>query len=108
MLRTFSVLLSSVGIGFSQNGSIPQRIATESRMLGEFHDDKDAVAKAQRLLRDWNAQNANMQITIHARDVMQRAKAMRETRTQRFVKSAPKGMRERARELLAETERDHE
>jgi hypothetical protein len=77
--------------------------ASEIRELwatGIARGDMDRVREAQDLLRNWNAQNPAMAIRVRPQDVMRRAKDIKRSRAERFVRSVPASLRERAREAI--------
>jgi len=106
------------GIGFN-----PQRIAAESRRIGEsmqdtrLHEsteraivqriaaarvDGDAAAAKQAYDdRDaWNRKNPDMPIIISERQIRSKARQMRTDRAERTIKRAPKEMRQNVREAM--------
>ncbi|HEU4622746.1 MAG TPA: PLxRFG domain-containing protein, partial [Burkholderiaceae bacterium] len=101
-------------------GFNPQRLASESRRLrdiradenivnskaaeirelwarGLANQDTDAARDAQDMLREWNARNPDMAIKVRLADVLKRARDMRRSREERFVRSVPESLRARAR-----------
>lgn len=106
------------GIGFQ-----PQGIALESQKLGEVRrsidlarqveseivgrlarayidKDQDALTKARQDLADWNNQNPGARIAISPAQIARRAREMRTTREERFVRTAPKEMRQEVLERM--------
>ncbi len=86
--------------------------AAEIRELwatGVARNDMDRVREAQEMLRQWNADNPAMAIRVRPQDVMRRAKDMRRSRSERFVRSVPESLRARARAAVnGEDEGDEE
>src|SRR3990167_4488014 len=70
---------------------------------GIVKQDREKILEAQRRFREWNAANPELRIDAPSmiRAVRERAKAMRLSGEQRFLKSMPKPMRQEAREALA-------
>ncbi|MES2488537.1 MAG: PLxRFG domain-containing protein [Pseudomonadota bacterium] len=108
----------SKAIGFN-----PRKVAVESRAVeikrqdidlnratsseiaeewaqGIFEHDQDKVNKARAKLMRWNAKNPDSRILIAPSSIQQRVKQMTMTRAQRFIKSAPKGMRAEVSDAL--------
>lgn len=112
-------------------GFNPQRQATESRRMQEIRQDenivnarsseiretwargiadgdKARVREAQDMLRRWNADNPDMRIRVRPADVYRRARDMRRSRQERFIRSVPAALRGRAADELAALEEDAE
>ncbi len=106
------------GIGFQ-----PQGIALESQKLGEVRrsidlalrveseivgrlarayidKDQDAAVKARQDLANWNNQNPGARIAISPAQIAGRAREMRTTREERFVRTTPKEMRQEVLERM--------
>jgi hypothetical protein len=106
-------------------GFNPQRLAAEGRRIREIRYDENivnaraaeiretwalgivrgdpvAIRRAQDMLRQWNEQNPSMRIRVRPQDVLRRVRDMRRSRQERFVRSVPSSLRERAREAFEE------
>jgi hypothetical protein len=90
-------------------GIVQQDIDLHRRMEDEIGEqwargvvdkEPDQVRKAKQKLADWNADNPDLRIAINSRQIMQRTKALRTSREERFVKSAPKEIRGEVRQAL--------
>jgi hypothetical protein len=105
-------------------GFQPQKVAQESRNIREqqqdisfvkdvqstitdkiaqayFDKDVEARQAAMQELRDWNASNPDAKILILPTSIQARVKQMMMSRQERFIKSAPKGMRKSVMENLS-------
>ncbi|NKF21567.1 PLxRFG domain-containing protein [Solimonas marina] len=67
---------------------------------GIFERDQDKVNNARARLMRWNARNPDSRIIIQPSQIQRRVKEMQMTRSQRFIKSAPKGLREQVTEAV--------
>jgi hypothetical protein len=66
-----------------------------------LHDsDPDAVQEAKDELAEWNETNPDSRIAITNAQVLRRVKEMRQSRADRFVRSAPKEMRRSVAEAI--------
>lgn len=74
----------------------------ETWALGIVRDDPVAVRRAQDMLRQWNEQNPSMRIRVRPQDVLRRVRDMRRSRQERFIRSVPSSLRQRAREAFEE------
>jgi hypothetical protein len=86
-----------------------QQIALAKATEAEFADaiararvdgDPDAELKARQRLADWNASNPESRIVITPAQLARRARELRTTRDDRFVRTAPKEMRQSIKELV--------
>lgn len=60
---------------------------------GIVDNDEDAIARARRDLAVWNRNNPDQPIVLTPRQIVQRVRAYRSTREERFTKSAPRELR---------------
>lgn len=73
---------------------------TERMALGRFENDPGKIAEAREARDRWNEQNPDAKITIDMPSVIRRVKEMRKSRTERFISSAPKDIRQQTAEAL--------
>lgn len=69
---------------------------------GIFEKDASKVADARAQISDWNAKNPDQRMVISIPSVMRRVKEMSKTKDQRIAASAPRAMRAKMREDVAE------
>ncbi len=69
---------------------------------GIFEKDASKVADARSQIADWNAKNPDQRMVISIPSVMRRVKEMSKTKDQRIAASAPRAMRAKMREDVAE------
>jgi hypothetical protein len=104
-------------------GFQPQEIAAESRRIqalqqdngmmdavksaiaerwasGVADNDKEAIDKAREALKSWNDKNPDTPIRITPRSIQQRAREMKKTKAERYVKAQPKDRRQQVQEEL--------
>ena len=62
--------------------------------------DPDGERKARQRLAEWNARNPESRIAITPSQVARRARELRTTRDERFIRTAPKEMRQSIRETM--------
>jgi hypothetical protein len=65
-----------------------------------FENDQDGIKKAKEELAEWNSENPYTKIKINMAQIVKRVRAMKMTKEQRLLKSAPKEIRATARKEL--------
>jgi hypothetical protein len=100
---------SGVARESQRTGIVQQDIDLHNRMEDEIAEqwargvvdkEPDQVRKAKEKLKQWNEDNESLRIAITSRQIMQRTKALRTSREERFVKSAPREIRGAVRQEL--------
>lgn len=90
-------------------GSVAQDIAIQRRTEDEIAEkwargyvdrDEEAVRQAREQLAQWNADNPELRIRVTIAQIARRAREMRLSRDERFIKSAPPEIRGGVREAL--------
>jgi hypothetical protein len=69
--------------------------------IGLFEKDMEKVQGARDDLAKWNADNPESPIRIKFPQILQRVRAMNQTKTERIAKTAPKELKAQVREALA-------
>lgn len=78
-------------------GEISEQIA-----LGMFEGDQEKVRKARERLASWNEKNPDAKIVLSGQGIRRRVAEMRKDRTERFVNSTPRELRQQTREALGD------
>lgn len=90
-------------------GIVRDKIAVAKAVQGEISDawaagvmEKDAskVQEARARLKDWNEKNPDSRITVNAASIVRRVREMKMEKSDRLLKTAPKGMRAAMREEI--------
>jgi len=74
---------------------------TEVWADGLFQKDRDLVARARERLNDWNRRNPEAPIRVTLQQIRRRVQEMGRTRDERLIRSAPRELRQGARETIS-------
>lgn len=83
--------------------------ATEIRSLwaqGIFEKDSGKVDRAREQIADWNEKNPEQRMVIAMPSVWRRVREMNKTKDERIAATAPKAMRQKMRESIADLQRE--
>lgn len=62
---------------------------------GAAQGDKDKIAAAKAEMERWNKANPDEQISVKISDIQRRVRAMKQSSNERFIKAAPKSLRDK-------------
>ncbi len=74
---------------------------TEIWADGLFQKDRELVARARERLDDWNTKNPEAPIRVTLQQIRRRVQEMGRTRDERLIRSAPRELRQGARETIS-------
>lgn len=66
-----------------------------------FQKDRELVARARARLSDWNTKNPEAPIRVTLQQIRRRVQEMGRTRDERLIRSAPRELRQGARDTLS-------